>query len=180
MSREDIIAVALRLFALFLVVTAIRHAAGLLSLGRFEELTAVMLLGTATIMALTLAFAAVLWYFPLTIARKLLPSLRDSATPLSPAGHQVQEIAIVVLGLWVLASALPDTAYWLSLVMLTSGVGYEGFSWLPENKASITATAVEIVIGFVLVLGARGLSNLLYHLRYGNSLATPPEPGNGP
>lgn len=171
MSREDIIAVALRLFALFLVVTAIRHAAGLASLGRHEELTTVILSATAVIMVLTLAFAAVLWYFPLTIARKLLPSLRDAGTPLSPAGQQVQEVAIIVLGLWVLASALPDTAYWLSMVMFTSGAGFEAFTWLPENKANIVATALEVVIGFILFFGARGLSNLLYRIRYGNTPA---------
>jgi len=175
MSREDIIAVALRLFALFLVVTAVRHAAGLASLGRLEESAMTILAAAALMFALTLAFAAVLWYFPLTIARKLLPSLRDAGAALSPQGLRVQEMAIVVLGLWVLASALPDTSYWLSLVLFTSGAGYESFSWLPENKANIVATAVEIVIGFVLILGARGLSNLLYRLRYGNAATTPPK-----
>lgn len=179
MSREDIIAVAVRLFALFLVVTAIRHAAGLTSLGRYEELTTVMVSVTATIVALTFAFAAVIWYFPLTIARKLLPSLRDAGTPLSAAGHKLQESALIVLGLWVLASALPDTSYWLTLVVFTSGVGSEGYTWPPDNKASMVATAVEIAIGFVLILGARGLSNLLYRLRYGNAAATPSETGDG-
>lgn len=168
MSREDIVAVAVRLFALFLVITAVRHAAGLASLGRHEELFVTILSATAALFALTVAFAAVLWYFPLTIARKLLPSLRDTGAPLSPEGLRVQEIATIVLGLWVLASALPDTSYWLTLALFTSGAGYEAFSWLPENKANVVATAVEIVIGLGLVLGARGLSNLLYRLRYGS------------
>lgn len=171
MSREDIIAVALRLFALFLVVTAIRHAAGLASLGRHEELTAIIVSAAAAIMVLTLAFAAMLWYFPLAIARKLLPSLRDVGAPLSPAGLQVQEIAIIVLGLWVLSSALPDASYWVSMVIFTSGVGFEGHAWLPDNKANIVATVLELAIGFGLLFGARGLSNLLYRVRYGNSPA---------
>ena len=108
---------------------------------------------------------------PRSTQLRLFESRRLACTPLSPAGQQVQEVAIIVLGLWVLASALPDTAYWLSMVMFTSGAGFEAFTWLPENKANIVATALEVVIGFILFFGARGLSNLLYRIRYGNTPA---------
>lgn len=177
MSREDIVAVAARLFAIYLVVMTLRFVLSLVSIAgtAFGDpspgLAAIGLSVAATL--LPLAIAAYLWFFPVTVARKLLPSMRDSGPSLPGSPRLLQEVAFSVLGLWLLASALPDVLYWAAMLNFRSDPAYGGLVLSADEKASMVATGFELVLGIALLLGARGLVGALYRLRYGNRTVEP-------
>ena len=74
MSREDIVAVAVRLFALALLLfvgwTGLAMAAAAGWSGKLLAVTLPLL-----------GIAALLWTFPLSVARRLLPVMRDERPP---------------------------------------------------------------------------------------------------
>jgi hypothetical protein len=106
-----------------------------------------------------------LWFFPRTIAAKLLPSRDDhEASPPIALVHW-QTLGVILIGLWALTRAIPDAVYWITFYNMatSSGIGLSALN--PEQKASMVETIVELVIGFWLLLGAKGAAALLFNLR---------------
>lgn len=169
MSREDVVAVASRLFAVFLVVSALRTIGS--ALQAQQEISSItgLVYYTLPVVVPYLLAAALLWYFPLTVARKLLPAMRDSGSPITPGANNIAAIAFSVLGMWMLASAISDGVYW---VVLLSGFFSQGTSpayLSAREKARILGTVAQVAIGFYLLFGAKGLAALLHKLRYGSA-----------
>lgn len=167
MSREDVIAVASRLFAIFLVISAVRLIGTAVQTEReVSGLDAGLVYHVLPIAVPYLMAAAGLWYFPLSIARKFLPVMRDSGPPISAAGADIAAIAFSVLGMWTLASAISDGVYWV--VFVTASENGERFALTVGQKARIISLVVEAGIGVYLILGSRGLATILRKLRYGS------------
>ena len=164
MSREDIVAIASRLFALFLVVLGFRSLAALVKFAGSPDSTTALIAFVVVVALVPLVIAALLWFFPLTVARKLLPVMRTPAPSLS-IGGDVMPVALTVMGLWVLATSLSDFVYWLTLLLYASHSTIP-VEFPPEQKARIASTVIELGIGIWLVFGAKGLGSLLLRLRY--------------
>lgn len=75
MSREDYIAVAARLFAVYVALEIVLRIPGVFQLFSQDQMTWAGL----SVLALLVAWGlcALLWFFPLTIARKLLPVMKE-------------------------------------------------------------------------------------------------------
>lgn len=165
MSREDIVAVAVRLFAVYLLLMCLRLVAGgLMSInGEAPDsfATGVVLVSVAV----TLAISALLWFFPLTLARKLLPVMKETpgAARMDPA--IAWSLAISIIGLWIFVSALSSSTYWLVIYLRSQAVGMEYMQFSPGQIASIVETAVELLLGLALMLGSGGLRSLIFRLR---------------
>jgi hypothetical protein len=168
LTREDVIAVASRLFAVYLVVLSVQSIAlsvGTL-FGRVWETYWIVLMWL--LYAATLLIVGLLWFFPLSIARKLLPVARDtSGTPLGET-NDLQSIAFSVLGAWVLATALSDVASWLVFFLYIERTRTD-YSVSAENTAGIASTVVQFAIGIYLLIGSRGFARLLYRIRYSSN-----------
>lgn len=165
MSREDLIAVAARIFAVFLLITIARSVPSAIALvGQDGPRPSLVLVGL--VLASSLAACAVLWFFPLTIARKLLPAMREPRSEAAMSGSVALSVGLTLLGIWVLAYALPDTIYWTTLFLLTRRAGSPYFEWGPEQIASIATTVAELVLAAWLVFGSSGIKRLI--LRYRN------------
>ena len=176
MSREDIIAVASRLLAIYLAVLASQPVASLLSVPDSHPLDTSFVLTQLAVSLALVVVAALLWFFPVTVARKLLPVMRTPQPALTVGGHLALSLALAVLGFWVLAQALPDTIYWLTFVLLSSRALIP-LELLPEHKAGMIATAVELAIAVGLILGHRAIAGWLRHMRYGNAAGQPDQQG---
>lgn len=162
MNREDYLVVALRLFAVWLLLTALWFGMGTL----VRELQAGGFpLATVASMVPMAGIAVLLWFFPLTVARKLLPVMREPQAPLQAPAREVEAVAFTVLGLWILANALVDAAYWLLLAWMTRRSEFENLEWTSDQIASVLATAIEIALAIGLLLGTRGLQLALQRLR---------------
>ena len=165
MSREDVIAVASRLFAIFLVVSTLRTIGLTIQTERDLGSVGGLVYFSLPIAIPSILAAVLLWYFPLTIARKLLPVMRDSGPSISVDKGDIAAIAFSVLGIWTLASAISDAAYWVVLLYgyLQQGMGLD--AWAIRDKARLFAGIAQIVVGLYLLLGANSLSGFLYKRR---------------
>jgi hypothetical protein len=168
MSREDIVAIASRLFAVYLLVISFRFFAGLFQAGALNGFGAAGLVALVLVAVAPLLVAALLWFFPLSIASQLLPVMRSRPEPLKASAVQVQEIAFSVLGLWILATALSDATYWVAATIQWSSLPADVATGYWDDKAAMFATFVEILIGAWLVIGSRKLADLLHRFRYGS------------
>ena len=165
MTKEQIVALGIKLFAVFLLIYGIRSVAYLLPLSYFNDMS-----GWSWVMIGVFSFAfcciaLVLWFFPLIISRKLLPAddVKEGETIASI--KDIDVIAFSIVGLLVLATAVPDIFYWILMwSVLLSGSLMEG---VPANyMINTVVTVFELIIGFWLLLGARGLRGFIRRLRY--------------
>jgi hypothetical protein len=161
MTSAQIVGLGVRLFAIWLVVSMLRHVPGiwqfnLSGTAAGNNSTNVVIVAVTVII---LALAAGLWFFPLTVAGKLIP--RSGKTDhLRVPLDEAESIGFSLLGLWVLASSVPDVFYWV--FMTYQALRLNSMLELRANDYSyMVTTAVEVILGIWLLFGARGLRGLL-------------------
>ena len=166
MSREDVVAVACRVFAIFLLVTVLRSAPSAIALLDNDETQPGLSL-VLFVMASTVGLCALLWFFPLSIARKLLPAMKEPRSEAPMNGPVALTVGLTILGVWVLATAVPDAIYWATLFVATSHIANDYFSWTHEQIADIVATITQLIIATWLVFGSSGIKRVIFRFRYG-------------
>jgi len=171
MSREDFVAIGARLFAVYVgIKTILAIPASIQALSSGDGMTWAWLYALALLIAI--AICVFLWFFPLTVARKLLPVMKEARSEQSIDASVGLSLGLTLLGVWFLAQGILDSLYWLLLVFqtkkLTQSQSY-GFDWQPDQVASMAVTVLELVIGAWLILGSTGIRRLIYKFRYGNS-----------
>ena len=167
LSREDYIAIAARLFAIYVFVkTALQIPAAVQALSEGGQ---VAWAGLYALVLLTcLAICVWLWFFPLTIARKLLPVMKEPRSEQAISAPIALSIGLTLIGVWFLAEGAIDAIYWFALIMRTKQMPHmSGFEWSSDQIASMVATAFELVVGIWLVLGNAGFRRVIYKFRYG-------------
>ena len=157
MSPHQVIAVGIRLFAIWLAVSVLRTVPTLYFAGHASHPGA---LAAAVFFLLSGLAILFLWFFPRTVATKLLSSpVVEPAPPATPDLWLAMGCALI--GLWMLGYAVPAAIH--DVVELhfandnyddTGGIK----SWLVYN-------CMEIVIGLWLVCGARGIRKLFWWAR---------------
>jgi hypothetical protein len=151
MSPHQIIAVAVRLFAVWLAATTIVAApnvyAQLLEV-EFGSTSSLAVLSLMTMLVLGAAY--ILWRFPLTIAGGLLA--RSAERPAESASPDVWlAMGCSIIGLWMFAAHLP------TLVMMLAFGGLREWSvttWLPH----LTGLALALWLMF----GASGFRRVFW------------------
>ena len=143
MTPHQILIVAIRLLAVFWLLNVLGQLPIIIVTFEHTETPAA---AAAGLLAIQCAISVVLWLFPATFARMLL---RSGSTPVTNADTPPVEwhaLCFVAVGVFALARAFPDLAYWLVLASNLS----EPLTL--DQKASF-------------VLGATGLSVLIHRLR---------------
>lgn len=159
MSPHQIIAVAVRLFAIWIVIYVVRE----LPVFYFEgskQGDPYVLTVTIAIALVSLVGFLVLWFFPRTIAQGLLSSSNTESIP--PASQDMWlAMGCGLLGLWMLSSALPGLLRDLLVQYLlrAADAGASNLrSWLFYNLA-------ECLIAIWLIFGARGFRKIFWWAR---------------
>jgi hypothetical protein len=159
MTNAQVVALGVRLFSIWLALYLIRHAPALWSanMEQFPESPA-----AGTVIAVSIVLIAVtiaLWFFPLAVARKLIPKATlDQPTPLPI--DQLQAAGFCLLGLWVLTEAIPRLVYVIFIVYHSTRPNAM-VALDPGQYAGIARTLVELGIGLWLLFGARGLLGVI-------------------
>jgi hypothetical protein len=150
MSPHQAVAVAVRLFSVWLGIYVLRTVVSL-AFVRHSEVPGFGVL--VAFLALTALLVAALWFFPRSIAGKLLsPDSAKSEASASPDLWLAMGCAL--LGLWMLTSALP------SLVLDTYALVYvDSTSADASLKRSVLYYVIEVAIALWLFFGAKGLGN---------------------
>jgi len=163
MTNRGMAVLALRLFALYLFVDALRALPELYLLlaqqpeggGRYYYLVTVAHLGPVLL-------GVLLWAYVGRWVDLLLPQRRAAEPPERPLTTDWHVLGIALAGLLVAALGAPAlleaamTAYLQSreLVELTT-----------ELQARLLASGLQVVLGLFLLLGSRGLGSLVLKLR---------------
>lgn len=173
-SREDFIAVATRLFAAYVLFSILKTVPAAIQLMSGDNGMAFGGLYLAVI-AMGVLLCGLLWLFPLTVARKLLPVMREARSEEAISAPVGLALGLTLIGAWLFATALVDASYWLTLILRTrqmthlSGVPFE---WTPEQIGSMVSTAIQLVLSAWLILGSSGVRRLIDRLRYGQHAGT--------
>ena len=159
MSPHQIIAVAVRLLAVWLVVTTIVTAPTSyvrLLAEEFSSMSAIAVLIFLAVLALGIVYF--LWRFPLTIAGKLLtPSAQEPAESASP--DLWLSMGCALMGLWLLVQFVPLLARDLMVV-------FEGYSSDGSIlKVRLATDLPGVIIGLWLIFGAKGFRKLFWWAR---------------
>lgn len=168
MSREDYVAIAVRLVAVYIAMNTVQRIPEAVSLVQNEPDPAWTGFYALLILA-SLGVCAFLWFFPLTVARKLLPVMKEPRSENAIDAAVGLSLGLTLIGVWFMAQGAIEAVYWINLILWTKHVTTpEDFHWWsPEKIAAVTAMVFELVAGIGLVLGNTGLRRLIYKLRYG-------------
>jgi hypothetical protein len=150
MSPHQTIAVAVRLFAIWLFLYFVRDTLSFFYDPQAHSRPGAVALAISVILLSGLV-ASALWFFPLTVARKLLAApASESAPPANPDDWLAAGCAL--LGLWVLSLAVP-TFIRDALMWYLYRENYGG----PPMWPLLFRYVVEIGIAIWLVCGAKGV-----------------------
>jgi hypothetical protein len=168
MSREDFVAVAVRLFVVWLVLSMFQQI--LYAAPAFIEQgwdSANIAYGLFLLFGLLVG--VFLWVFPLTAARKLLPTMSEPRSEQVIGAPVALSLGLTLLGLWLLANALIDGGYWLTVLLLFHRDATGMLSLGHDQIAGMVGTVLELVVGLWLVFGNAGLRRLIFRFRYGET-----------
>ena len=169
MTKQQLVGLGIRVFAILLLVQLIATGSSYLVILLGNEQGSVKYFALLLFGALLIAVLLMI-KFPLTVAGKLLPKQGGDDLQWQMTFEELQIAIIMLLGLTVLVSAIPDLTHWLmrGYLLSQSGMRMSGASYA-EFIAGLTASLLEVLIGLYLLLGAKTLKNLLYRIRYGRS-----------
>ena len=164
-SLYSILCIVVRLGAIFLAFGTLSSLLALLVTWRAGSEVADLGLSIGFV-ALVLLLAFMLWVFPGILARIAAGRSSEQVfdSPISAA--QIQWIAFSVLGMYFVVSGLVGLSHY-AIRYLRAGemVGYDQMgAFMSDGLYWI----LQIALGAVLALGARGLAGALYRLRYVN------------
>ncbi len=159
MTPQQIVGVAVRLFAIWLVFEALTMLAGSATLERQPGIGPTW--GFNAWAAIMFLLAAILWFFPMTVAHTLIPRTRYDNVLSVPSG-EATTIACVILGLWLFTvRVLPGLAYYISLVIVVRANG-ESFAASEEFIGiRLGAIAIQFVGAALLCFKARAIARYL-------------------
>jgi hypothetical protein len=110
------------------------------------------------------AILLMLWFFPKSIARGLLPAAAD--TPTQTMSYQMWfSLGTALLGLWFVASSITPILRNLSVmyVLRPELITAED---LRSLRVGLFYHVAEMVLGLCLLFGATGISKLLWRIRH--------------
>jgi hypothetical protein len=161
MDREDIVAVGIRVFAVYLALSTLYYLPYIFRLPASH--TAVEWLAPAVI-AVLLLVALALWFFPLTIARKLLPVMREPRAAAAIDARLALSLGIALIGVWFATAAVRPLIMSAGLYLLNRGLSDEAGA-NPQELVQIGSYSAQLLLGIGLALGSGGLRDLLLRAR---------------
>ena len=102
--------------------------------------------------------AALLWFFPMSVAHRLVPKTRFENV-LSFAPLELARVGTALLGLWLLATSMPWLATVLVRVVAFPAPGGSFFSELsPDERLYLLQETLRIIVGIALVFGSASIA----------------------
>lgn len=167
MTPQQVVGMGVRLFAIFLALTALQYASTVpVALARSGWESG----APAYMVAIGYATAALaLWHFPMVVAHKLVPRTHDQCG-FSPQLYDLARVGCALLGLWLLIRSLPAATSLFFRAYLVSGTSGSIFgSMSVEAKLDLLYYAVELSIALFMLI--RSASAARFILRAGESKA---------
>ena len=170
-----VLCIAIRIGGLVLAGRALLEIPALLLTDYSHWSSAWLFFGVAFAFGIVLA-GFLLWLFPSGPAR--LAAGKASHEPLSSSidARDLQYVGFSLLGVWIIVEGITGLLYETRIVwLLADSTGDARFGW-PDTGILIATNAALVLMGAMLLFGARGLSALLHRLRHGNAVTATDRP----
>ena len=160
MTPHQTLAVVVRLFAIWLALYAARELVGVYVAGR-ERDDAYILPVVATVSALAIVFVGLLWFFPKTIARGLLPLASDTPAKTSSPETWIA-VGASLIGLWLAASAVPGALrnFFVLYIFRSESLDTSGV------VSGLVYLLLQVAVGVALIFGANSVKRFVLWARY--------------
>jgi hypothetical protein len=152
MTPQQLLGIGIRLFALWLAVTSVGY------FGSIPGALSKMPTGTGSAVALAyglggayLLCAIVLWFFPMFIAHRLLPKTSHENYLKVPA-FDLARVGCGLIGLWLMAKALPIIVWLLFRSFLIVEAGSTFSSLPPESKVDVSVAFFGVLFALLLMV----------------------------
>jgi len=161
-TPHETLALGVRLFAVWYALVIVREVLGFLTMSRpplDPDALVVVIVGSIVSAILLL----ILWFFPKSIARGLLPHSTDA--PTQTLSYQMWfTLGTALLGLWFVASSITPILRNLS-VMYVFRPELINSEDVRSLRVGLLYYAVELVLGLCLLSGATGIRKLIWRIR---------------
>ena len=108
-----------------------------------------------------------LWKYAVGIAKKIVPKeLPEAKEPVDDIGRPIYQLAFILLGIYVLIYGISDFFYTAQLYISLPDE-FMRPDQAKKHQAFMVSSVIEVVIGLVLIIGAKGVSAVIYKIRYG-------------
>lgn len=155
MTPLQALAVAVRLFSVWLAVSVGRETFAFYVSGIARASNDGGLIAIFSVL-LVAGVAVALWFFPKTVARRLFsPSEGEPGSPASPETWLA--VGCTLIGVWLLASALPAFVRRLLLIHFSYGMEDES----PDRAVWMFYYLTQFAISLWLIFGAKGLRTVI-------------------
>lgn len=163
MSPNQSLVVVVRLFALWLIGYYITAAPWFyVQAKKFSPDSALVYsLGAA---AVVLALSAVLWYSASWLAQRLF-SGPSQAAERSAAFDSWFSVGCALIGLWVLAKAIPALLHYFIANFMGAGMFPNTYIVTPEWHLTAIFNTIQLLFGLALFLGGKGLNKVVLWVR---------------
>lgn len=157
MNIHHYLSIGIRFFAIWLFLFSIPSLVYLFENMFFGTVRGVeaSLFMTGSIYLPWIFIAVLLWKFPVTIAKSIIPPEAD-LKPESMSPSSLLTVLILAMSIFFLYRSTMDGIYWASLLSLSEDEVYASLN--PEDKASIIATFVEFSAAAFLLFNSRKIS----------------------
>ncbi len=161
MKDIHILAILVRIFAIFLAVNSLISGSDLmmsLSNQNWQSIPFSYFLYPI----LTLFISLFLLIFPMTVAKGIIPYQKSKTLDLtSESYNDLLTTAIIVLGLYFLFDALVNMFYWVYLWLVYYNNSTIELIITSEQKAGTTATVAELFLALFLIFRAKQIVSFL-------------------
>jgi len=165
MSPQQIVAVGSRLLAAWLVARLpgeVNQLYWFIATG-VDANSASLVFFTACALLLEILLVLALWFFPLTVARRLLRA-SSSETPATSSPDLWLGMGCALIGLWLLTSSVPSLVL-NAYVLVGATDNYATTSIRHDVTHNVFYHTAQIAIALWLILGARGFRELFWWAR---------------
>ena len=165
MTPHQTLAVTVRLFALWLFFYAIPNLLGIYkSITKYsgsESMHYYFLMASGVMLAICL----LLWFFPLFIAKRILP-LSKTFDSQAPEFQSWFSVGSCLIGLWLLVAALPSLFSNIAVFIVLDKTLTATYTENPYWLVQILYSTFQFIIGFWLFIGGKGLKKVLHWVKY--------------
>ncbi len=153
--------IIVRLFSIALFIYGVGKLEFVVNFTYDERRIGPSLLYSISSSILPVLISIILWFFPLTVAGKILPTTSNSPTSINP--HSFLTVLILAIGTYTFYYAVVDSLFWITYVhvFVTDEFGRIQDVLSNENKSNIVVTVMELILALVLLARAKAISNFM-------------------
>jgi hypothetical protein len=157
MTPQQVVGLGAKIFAIWLFLITLTYVqSSVLAMidPKFQPINSALSFSYCVLAIIHLAIAAILWFFPMSVAHRLIPITKYENTLTVPSSFEIVRIGCCLLGIWFLLKSGTTLMDSLSHAFLLSGNGPLVEGLLGDLKVKIAASGIEIIVALILIFGA--------------------------